>query len=181
MKELNRYTDAQIIDALHSNLDQGFKMIVDMYTQQVYWNIRRLIVNFHDTEDVVQETFLKIYRSASSFRGDSSLKTWIYRISTNEALRYLEKQQHKHEQNGNEPSEWFTAQADEYINYDEEVSVKFQKAIHSLPPTQKAVFNLRYYDELDYDEIALALDISPASAKQNYHIAKEKIKAIITE
>lgn len=172
--------DQDILKAIGKDKDQGFTLLVKAYSDRVYWHVRRLVEDFHDTEDVVQETFLRIYKSLDTFREEASLKTWIYRIATNEALRHLEKRNRDVGlfQTGIEDCQPMAA--DEYINFDDAAVTQFQKAIDALPARQRAVFNLRYYDELPYDDIAQILDTSVSSAKASYHVAKEKIKTNLT-
>lgn len=169
-------TDNEIIAAMQTDIHTGFQLLVRAYTEPVYWHIRRMVVSFDDTQDVAQETFLRIYRSFGSFRGDCKLSSWIYRVATNEALRFIERRNAR-------PSviaeEGFDAAADEYVDLSDNLSVELQRAIHTLPPRQQAVFNLRYFDELDYTEIAEIVGSTAASAKSNYHIAKEKVKEYI--
>lgn len=161
---------------MQTDIHTGFQLLVRAYTEPVYWHIRRMVVSFDDTQDVAQETFLRIYRSFGSFRGDCKLSSWIYRVATNEALRFIERRNAR-------PSviaeEGFDAAADEYVDLSDNLSVELQRAIHTLPPRQQAVFNLRYFDELDYTEIAEIVGSTAASAKSNYHIAKEKVKEYI--
>lgn len=169
-------TDNEIIAAMQADIRTGFPMLVKAYTEPVYWHIRRMVVSFADTQDVAQETFLRIYRSFASFRCDCRMSTWIYRIATNEALRFIERRSAHPSATAGED---FDAVADEYVDLSDNLSVELQRAIHSLPPKQQAVFNLRYFDERDYDEIAEIVGSTAASAKSNYHIAKEKIKEIL--
>ncbi len=169
-------TDNEIIAAMQTDIHAGFPMLVKAYTEPVYWHIRRMVVSFDDTQDVAQETFLRIYRSFGSFRGDCKLSSWIYRIATNEALRFIERR----EARPSAASEGdFDAVADEYVDLSDNLSVELQRAIHTLPPKQQAVFNLRYFNELDYAEIAEIVGSTASSAKSSYHIAKEKIKEYI--
>ncbi len=150
-------------------------MLMDRYKEAVYWHIRRLVVSHDDAEDAAQETFIRIFRSVGRFRGDSSLKTWIYRIATNEALRTLERRREGQVAIDTPGSGVNAMPADEYTDYSDLEGVRLQKAIRSLPAGQQLVFNLRYYDELSYNEIARITEMSAASAKTSYHIAKGKI------
>ena len=136
-----------------SNREQGFRLLVEYFQEPIYYYIRRLVVLHEDAEDVLQEVFIQIYRHWDQFRNESSLSTWIYRIAQ---LR-----------------------ASDYVDYENELAVKFQEAILRLPEKQRLVFNLRYYDELDYEEIAYILDSKVDALKVNYHYAKEKIKEYI--
>ena len=152
----------KIREACASNRERGFKMLMDSFQVPIYNYIRRLVVSHEDAEDVLQEVFIRVFRHIDQFREESSLSTWIYRIATNESLRLL---------NGRK---------DEGVVSAEDVQEElFQEAILSLPEKQRLVFNLRYYDELEYEEIARVLDSKVDTLKVNYHYAKEKIKEYI--
>ena len=163
-----------IVRAMRTDADKGFRLLMQSYKEPVYWHIRRLVVSYDDAQDVAQETFLKIYRSFSQYRDSGTLTAWIYRIATNEALRLLgKKEQETHAILPSQmPDEGF---ADEYVDYDDAIGVKFQRAILSLPEKLRIVFNLRYYDELTYGEIAEIVGSTAVNVKANYHLAKEKI------
>ena len=167
--------DADIVSGLKKDAESGFRLLMAKYKEAVYWHIRRLVVSHDDAQDAAQETFVRIFRSFHQFKGDCSFSAWIYRIATNEALRILERR--KDEQLSLDAPEAGTSSlmADEYVDYSDLEAVKLQKAILSLPTKQQLAFNLRYYDELGYDEIAAITNSTVANVKSNYHIAKEKI------
>ena len=167
--------DKGIVETLQECPKNGFRMLMMKYREPVYWHIRRLVVSHDDAQDASQETFVRIYRSFSQYRGDCSLKSWIYRIATNEALRLISKRRLEEVSIESEATGVNLIMADNYIDYEDKVAVKLQKAILSLPPKQQLAFNLRYYDELSFDEIARVADSTPASIKASYHVAKEKI------
>ena len=139
------------------------------------------MVSHEDAEDVLQEVFIRVYRNLGQFRGESSLSTWIYRIATNESLRLLNRRKDEEAIPAEEVQEELIGKlkASDYIDYENELAVKFQEAILSLPEKQRLIFNLRYYDELDYEEISRILDSKVDTLKVNYHYAKEKIKEYI--
>ena len=167
--------DKEIINAIEQNVESGFRLLMSEYKEIVYWHIRRIVISHTDAQDATQETFIRVFRSLNQFSGNSSMKTWIYKIATNEALRILDK--HKKEMLSLDATTPIanTIKADEYVNYNDLECVKLQKAISLLPTKQQITFNLRYYDEMEYDDIAKIIDTSSASAKANYHFAKEKI------
>lgn len=171
----------KIRETCASNRERGFKMLMDVFQEPIYNYIRRLVVSHEDAEDVLQEVFIRVFRHLDQFRSESSLSTWLYRIATNESLRLLNDRKEE----GNVASEEIQEelinklQASDYIDYENELAVKFQEAILSLPEKQRLVFNLRYYDELEYEEIARILDSKVETLKVNYHYAKEKIKEYI--
>jgi len=168
-------TDNDIIHAMSEASEHGFRMLMDKYMQPVYWHIRRLVVVHADAEDAAQETFVRVFRSFQNHDKDASLSAWIYRIATNEALRIIEKR--KKERLSVDISDAMGAlpAADEYVDYSDLETVRLQKAILSLPTKQQLAFNLHYYDEMDYSEMAAVMGSSVAAAKMNYHLAKDKI------
>ena len=165
--------DNDILDGIKKNAEKGFRLLMSKYKEPVYWHIRRLVVNHDDAQDAAQETFVRIFRSLGQYSGEHSLTAWIYRIATNEALRLLSQRQ----RNSVIALDDAAAQimADEYIDYSDVEAVKLQRAIHALPAKQHVAFNLRYYDEMTYEEIAAVTDMTADAAKSNYHLAKEKI------
>lgn len=167
--------DNGIIDTLKESPERGFRMLMMKYQEPLYWHIRRLVVSHDDAHDAAQETFVRIYRSFDQYRGDCSFRSWIYRIATNEALRIISKRRQEVISLESAATGVQFIAGDNYIDYDDKVAVKLQKAILTLPPKQQLAFNLRYYDELSFEEIARIADSTPTSIKASYHVAKEKI------
>ena len=167
--------DNGIIDTLKESPERGFRMLMMKYQEPLYWHIRRLVVSHDDAQDAAQETFVRIYRSFDQYRGDCSFRSWIYRIATNEALRIISKRRQEVVSLESAATGVQFIAVDNYIDYDDKVAVKLQRAILTLPPKQQLAFNLRYYDELAFDEIARIADSTPSSIKASYHVAKEKI------
>ncbi len=167
--------DNGIIDTLKESPERGFRMLMMKYQEPLYWHIRRLVVSHDDAQDAAQETFVRIYRSFDQYRGDCSFRSWIYRIATNEALRIISKRRQEVVSLESAATGVQFIAGDNYIDYDDKVAVKLQRAILTLPPKQQLAFNLRYYDELAFDEIARIADSTPSSIKASYHVAKEKI------
>ena len=167
--------DNGIVETLRENPQNGFRMLMTKYQEAVYWHIRRMVVSHDDAQDALQETFVRIYRSFNQYRGDCSLRSWIYRIATNEALRLISKRKQEEVSLESDSMGVNLVPADNYIDFDDKVAVKLQKAILSLPPKQQLAFNLRYYDDLSFEEIAKIADSTSTSIKASYHIAKEKI------
>lgn len=168
--------DAELINAIRRDSESGFRILMKEKWAVVYWHIRRLVIHHSDAQDATQETFIRIFRSIDKFKGDSSLNVWIYRIATNEALRLIGKRRDNIiSLEDNDSSEARRIADEEYVNYTDIEAVKLQNAILSLPTKQQLTFNLRYYDELEYEEIANIIGSTPSSVKASYHIAKEKI------
>lgn len=175
-------TDNNILNALRHDMQRGFTMFMQRYREPVYWHIRRLVVNHDDAEDVTQEVFVRVLRSIDKFRGECSLTSWVYRIATNEAIRLINSRRSDTCSIDTTSAQTIgNIEADNYVDFDDAIAVKFQQAIHSLPPKQQATFNLRYYDELEYEEIAEITHSTAASAKANYHTAKQKIEAFMNK
>lgn len=168
-------SDADIVSALKENLESGFRLLMARYREPVYWHIRRLVVSHDDAQDAAQETFIRAFRSLGRFKGECSLGAWIYRIATNEALRAIERRRGGRVSLDDADAGAGRLAADGYVDYSDLEAVKLQNAILSLPTKQQLAFNLRYYDGLEYDEIAAVTGSTAASAKANYHVAKEKI------
>ena len=161
--------------------ERGFRMIVEKFRSPMYWHIRRMVISHEDAEDVLQETFIRIFRAMDDFRQESSLTTWVYRIATNECIRFLNRRKEQAVSTEEVQEELMSKlMASEYVDYDNAMEVKFQQAILSLPEKQRLVFNLRYYDELKYEEISRITDTKVETLKSNYHFAKEKIKEYMT-
>jgi len=159
----------------NTSADTTLRSIMEQWSQPVYWHVRRLVGTHADAEDVVQETFIKVYRSLSTLRDSSALKAWIYKIATNEALSHLRHNQADHVSIDDAAPDLLALKADDYFDYTDLEAVKLQNAINALPPKQRLAFNLRYYDEMSYDDIADVTESTPGNVKVNYHIAKTKI------
>ena len=150
-------------------------MIVDQYSQSLYWKIRSIVLTHEDTDDVLQNTFLKAWKSLPTFQGKAKLSTWLYRIAINESLDFLRHQ--KTAMLSNADADLSVANrllADDYFDGDKSQAV-LQEAIATLPDVQRTVFTLRYYDEMKYSEISEILGRSEGSLKASYHIAVQKI------
>ena len=168
--------DREIIKAMQENPEQGFRLLMANYKEPVYWHIRRLVVNHADAQDAAQEAFVRIFRNFSQYSEENSFRAWIFRIATNEALRILVSQKSVKKLSFDDvTADILSTKADAFYDSSDAIAVRLQKAILHLPAKQQLAFNLRYYDELSYEEIAEVADSSAASAKMNYHLAKEKI------
>lgn len=177
-----KITEDSIREECGQNPEKGFRMLVEKFQQPMYWHIRRMVVGHEDAEDVLQETFIRIFRYLGDFRSESSLSTWIYRIATNECIRFLNRKKEEAVSTEEVQEELMNKlMASEYVDYENEMAVRFQQAILRLPEKQRLVFNLRYYDELSYEEISRITDSKVETLKANYHFAKEKIKEYMTQ
>ena len=180
---MSEAADAHIFSMLKDPVlkDKGFLQLMDTYKEPIYWHIRRLVVTHEDAEDILQETFINVYRFAGSFKGESKIFTWIYRIATNECTRHFRKNKNWLKNAELNTDKMMGDLAGNDTDDSEAMLVKFQQAILRLPEKQRLVFNLRYYDELSYEEIGQILDSSVNTLKTNYHYASEKIKQYLIE
>jgi RNA polymerase sigma-70 factor (ECF subfamily) len=158
--------------------EAAFKSLVDQYKERLYWHIRKMVYNHDDTDDVLQNTFIKVHRNIDSFKGDSKLYTWLYRIATNEAISFINKRAKQMQISSQELQDRAVQnlQADVHFEGDE-IQYKLQKAIASLPQKQQQVFNLKYFDEMKYEDMSQVLGTSVGALKSSYHIAVKKITA----
>ena len=168
--------DKDIIRTLREDAESGFLLLMQSYKEALYWHIRRLVVSHDDAQDAAQEAFIRIFRSFGQYNEANSLRAWLFRIATNEALRLIERRR----EDSMPIEKVFDIQEDSYINYGDLEAVRLQNAILSLPPKQQLAFNLRYYDEMDYEEIAQIADTTASSVKASYYVAKEKIIKYMT-
>lgn len=167
--------DNDIYTSMRRNPESGIRMVMRKYGEPVYWHARRLLVSHDDAQDAVQETFIKVFRSFHSLKEAKALHSWIYRIATNEALRTIERNKTPRLLTESIDDSATDIAAADYTDYTDLEAVKLQKAILSLPPKQQATFNMRYYDEMEYPQIAEAMETTVSTVKVNYHLAKEKI------
>lgn len=171
--------DNDIIAEMRRQPEQGFRLLMRKYREPVYWHIRRMVVTHADAQDAAQEAFVRIFKSMDSYRGNTSFAAWIYRIATNEALRLISKRHDNVDMEREGTNILDQMPADNYINIADTEAVNMQRAILALPPKQQVVFNMRFYDEMEYGDIAAATDSSVAAVKMNFHLAKEKVKKTI--
>lgn len=165
-----------------STKEQGFTAIIKKYQEKLYWHIRRLVVDHDDANDVLQNIFIKVWKGLENFREDSRLYTWMYRIATNECLSFIEQQKRRASVSMDEVGEGLANKVKADSNFDgNRLEWKLQLAIQQLPEKQRVVFNLRYYDEMPYEEMSRVLDTSEGALKASYHHAARKIEAFIRE
>ena len=175
---MSQYDDQQIKDLLSKPETQrrGFEIMVRQYSEQLYWQVRRIVLTHDDANDVMQNAFLKAWNALSTFHGDSRVMTWLSRIAINESLDFVRRQKNLSIISADDEEGYVanTLMADEYFDGDE-TEAQLQAAIASLPEVQRTVFTLRYYDEMKYSEMSQLLKTSEGSLKASYHIAVKKI------
>jgi RNA polymerase sigma-70 factor (ECF subfamily) len=160
--------------------EKGFTYIIQKYQERLYWHIRRLVLDHDDANDVLQNVFVKVWKNLEGFREDAQLYTWLYKIATNECLTFLEKQKKTNSVSLSDVETGLsnTLKADAQFDPNK-LEWKLQKAILGLPEKQRIVFNLRYYDEMPYEEMSRVLDTSEGALKASYHHAVKKIEEFI--
>ncbi len=160
--------------------ESAFTAIIKKYQEKLYWHIRRMVVDHDDTNDVLQNVFIKAWKGLENFREDSQLYTWLYRIATNECLTFLDQQKKKSTVNLSDVENGLSNKIKADNGFDaNRLEWKLQLAIQQLPDRQKLVFNLRYYDEMPYEEMSRILDTSEGALKASYHHAAKKIEEFI--
>lgn len=163
----------------------AFNQLVRKYQQKIYWHIRKMVIDHDDTDDLVQETFIKVWQALENFRGDAQLFTWLYRIATNECLNFLNKKRRRFFMSINdvegellEKLESASAQSDFSMGGDE-IQLKLQKALLTLPEKQRLVFNMKYFDDLKYEDMAEITGTSVGALKASYHHAVTKVEKFL--
>ncbi|MBM6993705.1 MAG: sigma-70 family RNA polymerase sigma factor [Prevotella sp.] len=155
---------------------EGFSVVVNQYSEPLYWKIRRMVLSHDDANDVLQNTFIKAWNNLSTFQNKSRFSTWLYRIAINESLDFLRHQKLVQRVSADEDETIASKlMADDYFDGDETMA-QLQEAIASLPDVQRTVFNMRYYDQMKYSEMSLLLDTTEGALKASYHLAVKKIK-----
>lgn len=157
--------------------EAAFRELVAAYQERLYWHIRRIVLTHADTDDVLQETFIKVFRNIDSFKGNSKLYSWMYRIATNEALSFLKRNSKIQGADQEEAQQLVLKRltADPFFDGDQ-AELDLQKALAALPEKQRLVFNMKYFEEMKYDDISEVLDTSVGALKASYHLAVKKIK-----
>ncbi|MCX6181307.1 MAG: RNA polymerase sigma factor [Bacteroidetes bacterium] len=178
------WTDKELLEKFRQpeTRNYGFNLIVQSYTQRIYWHVRRMVIDHDDANDLTQDIFIKIWKGLDGFNEDSKLFTWIYRIATNECITFLNKKRKRFFipivniendlAHSLESSTHYTG---------DEIQLKLQKALLTLPEKQRMVFNMKYFDELKYEEIAEITGTSVGALKASYHLASKKIEEILNK
>jgi len=175
-------SDSELLEAFKDPLkkEQAFTSIIKKYQEKLYWHIRRMVVEHEDANDVLQNVFIRVWNGLSNFREDAQLYTWLYRIATNESLSFLEQQKKRAAVPFGDVEEGLSnkIKADKHFDPNK-LEWKLQLAIQQLPEKQRAVFTLRYYDEMPYEEMSRVLETSEGALKASYHHAVKKIEDFI--
>lgn len=160
--------------------EQAFRVLISMYKERLYWHIRKIVINHDDADDVLQNTFIKIFRAIGNFKQESKLYSWMYRIATNESITFLNKRAKESNVDITELQSQMVSSldADEWFSGDD-IQRLLQKAIATLPHKQQLVFNMKYFDEITYDQMSEILETSTGSLKASYFHAVRKIEEYI--
>lgn len=175
--------DSEILEkfAQEGSRNEAFSLLVKKYQEKIYWHIRRMVLDHDDADDIVQDVFLKVWKNLANFRSDSQLYTWIYRIASNECITFLNRKKLRNnvpieDTDGKNLLE--TLAESPYFDGDK-AQTKLQKALLSLPEKQRLIFNMKYFDDLKYEEISEILGTSVGALKASFHIAVKKIEHIL--
>ncbi|MCF6348133.1 MAG: RNA polymerase sigma factor [Flavobacteriaceae bacterium] len=171
---------AQLKDPLTQ--EQAFRILMSQYKERLYWHIRKIVISHDDADDVLQNTFIKVYRNINNFKAESKLYSWMYRIATNESITFINKRAKQNNVDVNEMQYKLVAslEADVYFDGDE-MQLQLQKAIAILPQKQQLVFNMKYFDDMKYKDMSEVLDTSVGALKASYHHAVKKIEKFLTD
>lgn len=180
MEQLNE-KDIIALCLSETTANRGFQILVEQFSEKLYWHIRRMVIDHDDADDILQDTFVKVWKNIGGFRQDSSLFTWLYRIATNECLTFLKTKKRK-------GLLWKTDYdsilierlEDTNVFSGDEIEKKLHKAILTLPEKQRLVFNMKYFDEMKYAEMSDVLGTSVGALKASYHLAVKKIEEYVS-
>lgn len=179
---MQHYSDEELLTMFKDENSRNMALhhLIQKYQQKLYWHIRKIVIDHDDTDDILQNTFIKVWKGLENFKEESQLYTWLYRIATNESLTFLRQKQKKNTSSIH-PIEYQLNQSlesDSLFNGDE-IQLKLQKAILTLPEKQRVVFNMRYYDEMPYEAMSEILETSVGALKASYHHAAKKIEEFL--
>ncbi len=176
--------DREILDAFKEpkKRELAFRELVEAYQERVYWHVRKMVIVHDDANDVTQDVFIKVYKNLGGFRESSQLFTWIYRIATNEAISYIKKKQRKQAQSLDDVHH----ELENYLSSGhhfsgDEIQLRLQQSLLKLPEKQRLVFNMKYFDDLKYDQIAEITGTSVGALKASYHLAVKKLEQDLKE
>lgn len=177
-----KHTEENILKLIKKSAtrEKGYSLLISKYSQMIYWQVRRMLLSHEDTDDVVQEVFIKIFENIESFNNESKLSTWIYRIAYNQSINFLKSKASRQNKNNIsfEQESFENLKADTLFDGDE-LELRLQKAMLELPAKQRAVFQMRYYYDLSFSEMASITKTSEGALKASYHIAAKKIEELM--
>ncbi|MDR1344395.1 MAG: sigma-70 family RNA polymerase sigma factor [Tannerellaceae bacterium] len=181
---MRQYTEDELVKRLRdpSTLRDAFAQVVSLYGEKLYWQIRKMVLNHDDANDLLQNTFLKAWTKIDYFRGDAKLSTWLHKIAINECLTFLHRQRMMNNVSVDDTDVFILERLKGDIYFDgDEAQMKLQEAILRLPDKQRLVFNLKYYEEMKYDDMSDILGTSVGALKASYHLAVKKIEEFLSK
>jgi RNA polymerase sigma-70 factor (ECF subfamily) len=174
--------DAEILSKFQDEKtrNEAFKLLLNKYQQKIYWHVRRMVIDHDDADDLVQDVFIKVWKNLPGFRSDAQLYTWMYRIATNECITFLNKKKQKNNISLDDVDYELADTLSESDHFTgDQIQKKLQQALLTLPEKQKLVFNMKYYDDMKYEEISQVLGTSVGALKASFHLAVKKIEAYL--
>lgn len=175
--------EVQLVKLLQSNTskEQAYRTLVKLYKERLYWHIRNIVKSHDDADDVLQNTFIKVFKNIHGFKGDSKLFSWMYRIATNEAITFINKKAKRLQITNGELQQLTIGNLTSDVYFEgNDIQLQLQKAIATLPEKQQLVFNMKYFEDIKYKDMADILETSEGALKASYHIAVKKIEAYLT-
>ena len=173
------HDDEQLIEQLRDpqRCRKAFNEVIKIYTEPLYWQIRKMVIDHEDANDVLQNTFIKAWSSIENFRGDAKLSTWLYKIAINESITFINKEKQRNNVSLDDDDSFLinSLASDEWFDGDD-LRLELQKAINSLPEKQRLIFNMRYFDDMKYDDMSEILGTTVGALKASYHHAVKKIE-----
>lgn len=173
------HDDEQLIEQLRDpqRCRKAFNEVIKIYTEPLYWQIRKMVIDHDDTNDVLQNTFIKAWSSIENFRGDAKLSTWLYKIAINESITFINKEKQRNNVSLDDDDSFLinSLASDEWFDGDD-LRLELQKAINSLPEKQRLIFNMRYFDDMKYEDMSEILGTTVGALKASYHHAVKKIE-----
>ncbi len=182
MISTEKETEKELVKSLQTKplQQKAFRELVSLYKERLYWHIRKIVVCHEDADDVLQNTFIKVFKNIQSFKGDSKLYTWLYRIATNEAITYVNKKAKQKKITWEEVKLQAVNKLESDVYFEGEAfQIALQKAIASLPQKQQLVFTMKYFEEIKYEDLSKILNTSVGGLKSNYHLAVQKITSYL--
>jgi RNA polymerase sigma-70 factor (ECF subfamily) len=181
---MQQYTEEELVERLRDNstLRSAFTQVVSMYSEKLYWQIRKMVLSHDDANDLLQNTFMKAWMNIEYFRGDAKLSTWLYKIAINECITFLNRQRATQNMSMDDTDVYLLERlkGDEYFDGDE-AQMKLQQAIVQLPEKQRLVFNLKYFEDMKYENMSDILGTSVGALKASYHHAVKKVEDFLTK
>lgn len=172
--------ETELLLLLEKDVNNGFRLLVKRYSQPIYWHIRKIVYTHADADDITQNVFIKVFQNLSGFKRNSSLKTWIYKIATNESLNFINSAAQKKNIRSDELVIQLSSQLKDDNFFDgDEIQFKLQQAIAELPEKQRIVFNMKYFDDIKYEDMSEILETSVGALKSSYHHAAKKVEQFL--